>query len=129
MVIGDEIIEAPMAWRSRFFEYQSYRHLVKEYFSQGARWTSAPKPFMSDDLYDGHYPMADQQARQKLCDQGKLITTEFEPCFDAADFYRLGKDIIAQRSHVSHGSLLLVSHESQRGFPPSLELKIVASRT
>ena len=32
LVIGDEIIEAPMAWRSRFFEYRAYRPLLKEYF-------------------------------------------------------------------------------------------------
>lgn len=29
MCVGDEIIEAPMAWRSRFFEYQAYRPLIK----------------------------------------------------------------------------------------------------
>ena len=29
MTIGDEIIEAPMAWRSRFFEYRAYRSLIK----------------------------------------------------------------------------------------------------
>ena len=33
IVIGDEIIEAPMAWRSRFFEYRAYRPLLKEYFT------------------------------------------------------------------------------------------------
>ena len=32
MVIGNEIIETPMAWRSRFFEYRAYRPLIKEYF-------------------------------------------------------------------------------------------------
>lgn len=32
LVIGEEIIEAPMAWRSRFFEYRAYRSLLKEYF-------------------------------------------------------------------------------------------------
>ena len=32
MVIGNEIIEEPMAWRSRFFEYREYRSLLKEYF-------------------------------------------------------------------------------------------------
>jgi len=32
--------------------------------------------------------------------QGKYVTTEFEPCFDAADFVRAGKDIFAQRSEV-----------------------------
>ena len=41
-----------MAWRSRFFEYRAYRPLLKEYFRQGAKWTTAPKPLMCDDLYD-----------------------------------------------------------------------------
>jgi len=52
LVIGNEIIESPMAWRSRFFEYRAYRPLIKEYFRQGAKWTTAPKPLMSDELYD-----------------------------------------------------------------------------
>ena len=52
MVIGDEIIEAPMAWRSRFFEYRAYRNIIKKYFSQGANWVTPPKPQMSDELYD-----------------------------------------------------------------------------
>ena len=32
--------------------------------------------------------------------KGKFVTTEFEPCFDAADFMRAGKDIFVQRSQV-----------------------------
>lgn len=52
LVVGNEIIEAPMAWRSRFFEYRAYRPLIKEYFKKGAKWTTAPKPTMSDELYD-----------------------------------------------------------------------------
>ena len=51
-VIGDEIIEAPMDWRCRFFEYRAYRPLMKEYFRNGARWTTAPKPLIRDELYD-----------------------------------------------------------------------------
>ena len=35
IVVGNEIIEAPMAWRSRFFEYRPYRSLIKEYFKKG----------------------------------------------------------------------------------------------
>ena len=100
LVIGEEIIEAPMAWRSRFFEYRSYRGLMKEYFHQGAKWTTAPKPLMSDELYDGTYPINNAEERNELAQQGKFVTTEFEPCFDAADFMRAGKDIFAQRSQV-----------------------------
>lgn len=52
IVVGNEIIEAPMAWRARFFEYRAYRPLIKEYFRKGAKWTTAPKPTMADELYD-----------------------------------------------------------------------------
>ena len=31
----------------------------------------------------------------------KFVTTEHEPCFDAADFMRAGRDIFVQRSMVS----------------------------
>ena len=100
LVIGDEIIESPMAWRSRFFEYRAYRPLIKEYFKQGAKWTTAPKPQMADELYDLNYPVKDSMHRIELAAQGKFVTTEFEPCFDAADFVRAGKDIFVQRSQV-----------------------------
>ena len=101
MVIGNDIIEAPMAWRSRFFEYRSYRPLFKQYFTEGANWTAVPKPLMSDELYDSSYPdPSNPSARAEWGKQGKFVTTEFEPCFDAADFLRAGKDIFAQRSNV-----------------------------
>jgi glycine amidinotransferase len=86
LVIGDEVIEVPMAWRSRYFEVHPYRRLLKEYFRRGARWTAAPKPQLSDALYNS-------------CDgkeQGpdiEYVITEFEPTFDAADFIRCGRDI------------------------------------
>jgi len=51
MVIGDEIIETAMAWRSRLFELYAYKKLFSDYFNQGAKWTAAPRPSMSDDLY------------------------------------------------------------------------------
>ena len=38
--------------------------------------------------------------RHKLAAKGKFVTTEFEPCFDAADFIRAGRDIFVQRSQV-----------------------------
>jgi glycine amidinotransferase len=98
IVIGDEIIETPMAWRSRFFEPYAYRSLFKEYFRQGARWTSAPKPMLSDELYDPTYkPPADGEPM-------RYVITEFEPVFDAADFIRCGEDIFVLRSNVTNFS-------------------------
>ncbi len=96
LVVGDEIIECPMAWRSRYQETLAYRPLLKEYFHGGARWSAGPKPELRDELYDHEWtePGDDEPAR--------LVVTEFEPTFDAADFLRCGRDIIAQRSNVTN---------------------------
>jgi glycine amidinotransferase len=96
LVIGSEIIEAPMAWRSRYFETHAFRSLLKYYFQEGAKWSSAPKPQLSDTLYDYDYrePSDDQEI--------SYVITEFEPTFDAADFIRCGKDIFVQKSQVTN---------------------------
>ncbi|WP_229068493.1 amidinotransferase [Actinoplanes sp. DH11] len=96
LVVGDTIIEAPMAWRSRYFEIDAYRNLLTDYFRRGARWISAPKPQLTDDIYDAGYDT------ERPYESGRYLTTEFEPTFDAADFIRCGTDIFAQRSHVTN---------------------------
>ena len=58
LVIGEEIIETPMAWPCRYFETHSYRPILKDYFRQGARWTSAPKPQLSDRTVRPRFPSA-----------------------------------------------------------------------
>ena len=96
MVVGDEIIESPMCWRSRYFEQNAYRPLFKEYFKGGAKWTSAPRPQLSDDLYRYDY---------KLPQKGGAIEytiNEFEPVFDAADFVRCGRDLFVTVSNVTN---------------------------
>ena len=52
ITVGNEIIEAPMAWRCRYYEWTAYRTIMKEYIKAGAKWTVAPKPEMKDELYD-----------------------------------------------------------------------------
>lgn len=96
LVVGTEIIEAPMAWRSRYFEFLPYRELVKDYFRRGARWTAAPKPQMADELYDYTYDDPDVTGRMAYS------LTEFEPAFDAADFVRCGRDLFGQRSNTTN---------------------------
>ncbi|MER7177020.1 amidinotransferase [Streptomyces mesophilus] len=96
LVIGDEIIETPMAWPCRYFETHSYRALLKDYFRRGARWTSAPKPQLTDELFEPEFrtPAEDEPMR--------YILTEFEPVFDAADFVRAGRDLFVTRSNVTN---------------------------
>lgn len=96
LVVGDEIIESPMAWRSRYFEIDGYRPLLKEYFLKGAKWSSAPKPQLSDELYNFEY---EETALEGMKEYG---ITEFEPTFDAADFARCGRDIFVQKSNVTN---------------------------
>ncbi|KAI0230063.1 Glycine amidinotransferase, mitochondrial [Lamellibrachia satsuma] len=104
VVIGNEIIEAPMAWRSRYFETRPYKKLLHEYFTRGAKWTVAPKPTMTDALYEKDYPHDDYEKKRELCLQGKFLLTEAELCFDAADIFRCGRDIFIQISQVTNHS-------------------------
>jgi glycine amidinotransferase len=101
LVIGNEIIETPMADRARYFEAFPYRSLFKEYFHAGARWSAAPKPQLLDELYDAHYtvPAADEPMR--------YLVSEFEPVFDGADCVRCGRDIFMQTSNVTNRAGLL----------------------
>lgn len=96
LVVGDEIIESPLSWRSRHYEIHAYRPLLKEYFRRGARWTSAPTPQLSDALYN---PAPEDVDHAEAFDS---IITEYEPTFDAADFVRCGRDLFVQRSHVTN---------------------------
>ncbi len=95
LVVGDEIIEAPMAWRCRYHEIDAYRPLLWEYFRGGARWSAAPRPLLRDEIYDADWE------RPHAAGQG-FVVGESEPTFDAADFVRCGRDLFAQRSHVTN---------------------------
>ena len=45
--------------------------------------------------------MTDPDERAARAAEGRFVVTEHEPCFDAADFYRAGWDIFAQKSQVN----------------------------
>lgn len=96
LVIGDEILETPMAWRARYFETHAYRSLLHEYFQAGARWTAAPKPRLHDSLYNDDYQVP--RKGEPLV----FSTNESEMVFDAADFTRCGRDIFAIRSNTTN---------------------------
>ena len=86
LVVGEQVIEAPMAQRGRYFEFRAYRSLMKHYFGLGAHWVAAPKPLMSEALYP----------------QGEARLSEAELAFDAASFARFGRDIFWQPDMVSN---------------------------
>lgn len=96
LVVGDEIIETPMPWRCRQYEGMAYRTLFKDYHRRGARWTSAPRPRLTDELYDYNYTVP------KPGEPLRYVLTEAEPVFDAADFARCGRDLFVTRSNVTN---------------------------
>ncbi|WP_433549011.1 amidinotransferase [Streptomyces sp. CA-294286] len=96
LVVGDEIIETPMAWPCRYFETHSYRTILKDYFRRGARWTAAPKPQLTEELFDPDFRIPHPGEPMRY------ILTEFEPVFDAADFVRAGRDLFVTRSNVTN---------------------------
>jgi glycine amidinotransferase len=98
LVVGDEIIECPLAWRSRAFEADAYRPLLVEYFRRGARWSAAPRPRLTDAQFDPTALAAEGADEPAF----HSYVTELEPVFDAADFVRCGRDLFVQRSHVTN---------------------------
>ena len=92
LVIGDQIIEAPMGWRSRYHETHAYKDLCKEYFRQGACWVSAPRPQLGDKTYKPDFVAPSEGEPMRT------ILTEWEPLFDAADVIKCGRDIFVAQS-------------------------------
>ncbi|MFC4049244.1 hypothetical protein ACFOY4_06075 [Actinomadura syzygii] len=86
LVVGSRIIEAPMAWRSRQEETTAYRALLAEYGAGGAVWVSAPQ----------------SDPDRVAADSGPWAVNESAPAFDAADFVRVGRDIVGQLSNVTN---------------------------
>ncbi|WP_245642562.1 glycine amidinotransferase [Nonomuraea candida] len=100
ITLGNEILEATMSRRARYFEYEPYRKLVYEYWEADPRvsWTVAPKPTMADSMYRKDFwdwPMEERHARMHA---HEYCITQDEVVFDAADMSRFGKDVIVQES-------------------------------
>jgi glycine amidinotransferase len=95
LVVGDQIIEAPTAGRTRYFETLAFRPIFKDYFRRGARWISAPKPELGPNSFNS------LQVRERLNLQQE-VTSEHEPLFDAADFVRCGRDLFCQRGALTN---------------------------
>jgi glycine amidinotransferase len=94
LAIDDEVIQAPMAWRSRYRESEAYHEVLEELVRRGGKRTRAPRPQLKDSFYRS----------SPLPDDGEFhsVISEDEPTFDAADFLKFGKDLVCQQSHVTN---------------------------
>jgi glycine amidinotransferase len=100
ITIGNEIIEATMSRRARYFEYLAYRGLVSAYWNADPRavWTVAPKPSMADGMYRHEFWQWSLEERHRQMHLFEFCITQDEVVFDAADMTRLGRDILVQES-------------------------------
>jgi glycine amidinotransferase len=108
ITLGNELLEATMSARSRWFEYLCYRPLIERYYDEDPhmRWEAAPKPRLTDHSYVENFweafhalSRAEQVERALRAD---LVLTEAEPLFEAADIARFGKDLFVQLSLVTN---------------------------
>ena len=108
LTVGHEILEATMSFRSRWFEYLCYRPLLEQYFKEDPNFcfSAAPKPRLTErsykkDFYKKWDILSDAE-KNKIVESSDWILTEQEPCFDAADIVRFGKDLFVQKSMVTN---------------------------
>ena len=66
LTVGNEILEATMSYRCRWFEYLNYRPLIQKYYNSdpNMRHESAPKPRLTDADYRKDY-LSDKIGIQK----------------------------------------------------------------
>lgn len=110
LTVGNEILEATMSFRSRWYEYLCYRPLLNQYFAADPnfRHEAAPKPRLTErtwkrGFYSEWSALTDDQKRERMA-SGDWILTEEEPCFDAADVARFGRDLFVQKSMQTNDS-------------------------
>lgn len=106
ITLGNEIVEAPMSRRGRYFEYEPYRRLVYEYWESDPRvsWTVAPKPTMSDAMYRPEFWDWPIEERHRRMHASEFCVTQSEVVFDAADMIRFGRDVLVQESMTTNRS-------------------------
>ena len=106
IIMGNEIIETPPQIRARYFENDLLKPIFYRYFNAGSKWTTMPKPIMTDNSFDLAYvedQIQDVIATQKIY---KQEASEFdighEMMIDAAQCVRFGKDLLVNVANKNH---------------------------
>jgi glycine amidinotransferase len=106
LTVGNEMLEATMSYRCRWFEYLCYRPLLQAYYNDdpNMRHESAPKPRLTDADYRPDYLSEKIGVAKRLewTAEKFFVTTEEEPLFDAADVLRFGRDLVVQHGFTTN---------------------------
>jgi glycine amidinotransferase len=108
MILGDEIIETPPQIRARYFENDLLKPIFYRYFRAGARWTTMPKPVMTDYSFDLSYveaagrEMIATEAIPLYEQKASDLDVGHEMMIDAAQCIRFGKDLLVNVATENH---------------------------
>lgn len=107
LIIGNEIIETPPAIRSRYFETRLLAKIFFSYFERGAKWTTMPRPILTDTSFDLSYVRDTETSlggpTEVIEDpQVSPYDAGLEMILDGAQVLRLGRDIIINVANENH---------------------------
>jgi glycine amidinotransferase len=107
LILGDEIIETSPMVRSRYLETRLLAGVFQRYHDAGARWTTMPRPLLTDLSFDLSY------ARDVTTTQGGPTESIADPqpspydvglemMLDGAQVLRLGRDLVVNIAQENH---------------------------
>jgi len=120
LILGDEIIETPPAIRSRYLETRLLTPLFKKYYDEGARWTTMPRPVLTDASFDLSYVRDTQNTMGGPTEpvENPLpspFDVGFEMMLDGAQCLKLGRDIIVNVANANHAMAFEWLHRHLEG--------------
>ncbi|WP_406368750.1 glycine amidinotransferase [Streptomyces sp. NBC_00647] len=107
LIVGNEIIETAPAIRSRYLETRLLAPVFRRYFEAGARWSTMPRPTLTDASFDLSYA---RDAATTLGGPTEPVTNPqpspydvgTEMMLDGAQVLRLGQDLIVNIAQDNH---------------------------
>lgn len=104
LVLGDEILETAPMVRSRYFETRLLQRIFMDYFRQGSRWSTMPRPIMTDGSFDPSYAESTLGGPTEPIRNPQVSPYDvgFEIMIDGAQCLRLGRDVIVNVSTANH---------------------------
>ncbi len=104
LVVGNTVIESPSHHISRYFESTALYEIWYEYFEEGFKWISGPKPKLVEDPVEPYFRdelnriLTDEDIRHQELTKGRLEKlhklNEKEILFEAANTVRMGRDLL-----------------------------------
>ncbi len=104
LVVGNTVIESPSYLRSRYFEAMALYDIWYEYFEQGFKWISGPRPRIDRPVSEDYYRNEDERKLTQEDIRFMELTggrieklhrlNENEIVFEAANTVRMGRDLI-----------------------------------